>query len=45
VKVILISGQTGISAIVENARNAGHVFELLPKPIHPEELLRRLNDH
>lgn len=44
VKVILISGQTGISTLVQNARNEGHTFALLPKPIHPHDLLNALRD-
>jgi DNA-binding NtrC family response regulator len=42
-KAILISGQAGISSIIENARAAGYAFELLPKPLHPEELIAKLN--
>ncbi len=43
-QVILFSGQTGISEIIQNAREAGYMFDLLPKPIHPEELLRKLQE-
>jgi CheY-like chemotaxis protein len=43
-QVILFSGQTGISDIIQNARAAGYKFDLLPKPIHPQELLRRLQE-
>lgn len=43
-QVILFSGQTGISEIIQNAREAGYTFDLLPKPIHPQELLRKLQE-
>jgi CheY-like chemotaxis protein len=43
-QVILFSGQTGISDIIQNAREAGYTFDLLPKPIHPQELLRKLQE-
>lgn len=40
--VLLFSGQAGTADIVARARASGHDFEVLPKPIHPEELLKRL---
>jgi DNA-binding response OmpR family regulator len=42
-EIILLSGQAGISEIVDHGRNEGYAFELIPKPIHPEKLLQRLN--
>ena len=42
VEVILLSGQAGISDIVERARKEGHCFEMIAKPVHPERLLERL---
>jgi len=38
-KVLLFSGQAGMSALIDSARRAGHDFELLAKPVHPKELL------
>ena len=41
-EVILLSGQAGVSDIVERGRKEGYSFELIAKPIHPERLLERL---
>ena len=41
-QVILLSGQAGISEIVERGRKGGYCFELIAKPVHPEKLLQRL---
>lgn len=38
-KVLLISGQSSITDILAEARNAGYEFPLLAKPLHPKELL------
>jgi CheY-like chemotaxis protein len=40
--VILLSGQAGVSDIVERGRQQGYSFELIAKPVHPEKLLQRL---
>jgi CheY-like chemotaxis protein len=40
--VILFSGQAVTRDLLENARSEGYEFELLLKPIHPEELIQRL---
>ena len=42
-EILLLSGQAGISEIVDRGRREGYAFELIPKPIHPEKLLKRLN--
>jgi CheY-like chemotaxis protein len=42
IKVVLISGQAATSAIIRRAQAEGYFFELLPKPIHPDELISRL---
>ena len=42
VRIVLFSGQAGTGDILASARAKGHQFELLPKPIHPERLLRTL---
>lgn len=41
-EIILLSGQAGITDIVERGRKDGYFFELIAKPIHPERLLQRL---
>lgn len=40
--ILLLSGQAGITEIVEGGRHEGYLFELIAKPIHPEKLLQRL---
>ena len=42
-RIFLFSGQAGTTNILERARASGHRFELLPKPLHPDELLKRLS--
>lgn len=42
-RILLFSGQAGTANILQHARASGHQFELLPKPVHPDELLRRLS--
>jgi CheY-like chemotaxis protein len=41
-KIVLFSGQAGTSVILETAAAEGHLFDLLPKPIHPEKLIQAL---
>ena len=41
-KVLLFSGQAATSDLLEKAREHGHEFELIPKPVHPADLLARL---
>ncbi len=41
-RIVLFSGQAGVSGLMDQARRDGHNFELWPKPIHPKELVRRL---
>ena len=43
-KVILFSGQADSLNLLALARNAGHNFTLLQKPVHPVELLAHLTD-
>ena len=42
-RVILLSGNAATAGLLKEAQSEGHEFELLAKPIHPEELLRRLS--
>jgi len=41
-EVILLSGQAGITEIVERGSREGYTFELISKPVHPEKLLQHL---
>ena len=41
-KILLFSGQTGISDILRQGEEKGYVFDLVAKPIHPEKLIERL---
>jgi CheY-like chemotaxis protein len=41
-KILLLSGQAGISDILHHGRQQGYEFELIAKPIHPEKLLDQL---
>lgn len=41
-RVILFSGQAATSELMRKAQADGYVFELFPKPIHPEELIAKL---
>ncbi len=43
-KVLLFSGQAQTADLLEAARQQGHDFELLAKPIHPADLLARIKD-
>jgi CheY-like chemotaxis protein len=43
-RIILFSGQSATVEILARARERGHTFELLPKPIHPTELIKRLRE-
>ena len=38
-RILLFSGQTETSLLLESAREAGHHFPVLAKPVHPIELL------
>ena len=44
VKILLFSGQAGISEILLEAQKRGFEFELIPKPIHPLKLVERLKE-
>lgn len=41
-KILLFSGQVGISDILAKAQQRGFQFDLLAKPIHPVRLIERL---
>lgn len=41
-RIVLFSGQAATVEILARARQRGHEFELLPKPIHPTQLIKHL---
>jgi CheY-like chemotaxis protein len=41
-RILLYTSQTGIQALLEQARAGGLVLELLPKPVHPAEIIKYL---
>jgi CheY-like chemotaxis protein len=41
-QILLISGQTGISKILDEGEQLGYEFELIAKPVHPEKLIEKL---
>jgi CheY-like chemotaxis protein len=43
-RILLFSGQAGISEILLEGRRQGFEFELLAKPIHPATLIERLRE-
>ena len=43
-KTLLISGQAGISDLLENSKARGYEFPLLAKPVHPSKLVEGLNN-
>jgi len=44
-RIILFSGQSATVEILARARDRGHTFELLPKPIHPTQLIKYLREN
>jgi CheY-like chemotaxis protein len=43
-KILLFSGQAATVDLLEEARRNGHNFTTLTKPVHPTDLLRRINE-
>ncbi len=41
-KILLFSGQAATAGLLETARAQGHEFEILAKPVHPQDLLAKL---
>lgn len=41
-RIVLFSGQAATVEILARAKERGHTFELLPKPIHPTQLIKHL---
>jgi CheY-like chemotaxis protein len=42
IKILLFSGQAATADLLEKARTDGYEFEILAKPVHPQDLLTRL---
>jgi len=42
IKILLFSGQAATADLLENARARGYEFEILAKPVHPQDLLNKL---
>jgi DNA-binding response OmpR family regulator len=43
-KILLFSGQASTADLLASARQQGHHFTLLSKPVHPRDLLARVSD-
>ena len=41
-KILLFSGQAATADLLDRARGQGHEFEILAKPVHPQDLLAKL---
>jgi CheY-like chemotaxis protein len=42
IKILLFSGQAATANLLEKARAQGYEFEILAKPVHPQDLIARL---
>jgi CheY-like chemotaxis protein len=42
IKILLFSGQAATADLLEKAHAQGYEFEILAKPVHPQDLLSRL---
>lgn len=42
IKILLFSGQAATADLLEKARDGGYEFDILAKPVHPQDLLNRL---
>ncbi|MGB0063598.1 MAG: response regulator [Terracidiphilus sp.] len=42
IKILLFSGQAATADLLEKARKQGYEFDILAKPVHPQDLLARL---
>ena len=45
IKVLLFSGQAATADLLEEARTQGHEFDILAKPVHPQDLLSKLRNN
>ena len=42
IRILLFSGQAATADLLEKARRDGHEFDILAKPVHPQDLLNKL---
>ena len=42
INILLFSGQAATADLLEKARKEGYEFDILAKPVHPQDLLARL---
>jgi CheY-like chemotaxis protein len=42
IKILLFSGQAATADLLEKARAEGYEFDILAKPVHPQDLLNKL---
>jgi CheY-like chemotaxis protein len=42
IKILLFSGQAATADLLEKARTEGYEFDILAKPVHPQDLLAKL---
>ncbi len=42
-KILLFSGQAATAGLLDTAQASGHDFEVLAKPVHPTDLLAKLD--
>jgi len=42
IKILLFSGQAATADLLERARADGYEFDILAKPVHPQDLLAKL---
>ncbi|MGD0831177.1 MAG: response regulator [Terracidiphilus sp.] len=43
-KILLFSGQAATAGLLQAAQEQGHDFEILSKPVHPTDLLKKIAD-
>ncbi|WP_353064742.1 response regulator [Tunturiibacter psychrotolerans] len=43
-RILLFSGQAATVDLLEKAREAGHTFTTLTKPVHPTDMLKRVSE-
>jgi CheY-like chemotaxis protein len=43
-KILLFSGQAATADLLDRAKTQGHQFEILAKPVHPQDLLAKLRE-
>lgn len=42
IKILFFSGQAATADLLEKARSQGYEFEILTKPVHPQDLINKL---